>query len=97
MPVDALETDLVMNADVYWSDEYLVGQWVADSYTLTNVRFQMDRILGSGFGVGLWAKNLFDEEYWMAGASTTPSIGIFTGQAGAPRMYGLEVNYKFGQ
>jgi iron complex outermembrane receptor protein len=97
MPVDALETDLVMNADVYWSDEYLVGQWVADSYTLTNVRFQMDRILGSGFGVGLWAKNLFDEEYWMAGASTTPSIGIFTGQVGAPRMYGLEVNYKFGQ
>lgn len=95
-PLDALETDLVVNADVYWSDKYVVGVWEADSYSVTNLRISLDGIQGSGFGLALFGRNLFDEEYWSAGASTTPSIGVFTGQVGAPRMYGLEANYKFG-
>lgn len=95
-PVASLDTDLVVNADVYWSDDYIVGVWVAESYTVTNLRVSMDNIANSGFGLALWGRNLFDEKYWSAGASATPSIGVYTGQVGAPRMYGLEVNYKFG-
>lgn len=96
VPIESLNTDLVINADVYWSDDFTVGVWEGESYSVANLRIQLDGINGGGFGVSLWAKNILDEEYWSAGGATTPSLGFYTAQVGAPRTYGMELSYKFG-
>lgn len=96
VPVNALQSDLVFNLDYYWSDDYVVGVWEAESYDVANLRISMDNINNTGVGAAVFVNNAFDEEYWVAGASTTPSIGLFTANVGAPRMFGVELTYRFG-
>lgn len=46
--------------------------------------------------VALFATNLTDEEYFFGAAAVGDTVGTFTLQKAPPRMYGLELMYRFG-
>ena len=65
-----------------------------DSYGIANARvtfFPSD----SNYEVSLYARNLFDEEYILAIGGQAMAVGSPIANPGLPRMYGVEVNYRF--
>lgn len=75
-------------------------------YALVNGRIAFEEIAGTGLGVALFGKNLFDKFYYMPGISllsggpaqgiVTPNgVGLSAVVQGEPRTYGIEVSYKF--
>jgi iron complex outermembrane receptor protein len=41
-------------------------------------------------------RNLFDKKYLASSNVGSAALGIFSGFYGAPRTYGVEVRYRFG-
>lgn len=67
-----------------------------DGYDLLNLRADWEQVMGSNFDLALFANNVTDEVY-SAGGVANPAIGIHAVQPGAPRTYGLELKYTFGE
>ena len=44
--------------------------------------------------VSLWAKNLFDKDYFLSLSATQANIGLITGQVGEPRTYGVTLRTR---
>ncbi len=65
------------------------------SYELVHARLSWDEILGSGFSAALFGKNLTDEEYFVGGMTLAAALGHNAAAVGEPRMYGLELSYRF--
>ncbi|MDY0007468.1 MAG: TonB-dependent receptor, partial [Spongiibacteraceae bacterium] len=66
-----------------------------DGYDLFNLYLNWDNMLGSGLSSRLFAKNLTDEEYATGGTSVW-TTGFAAVTLGAPRTYGVELRYQFG-
>lgn len=49
----------------------------------------------SGFGVSLWARNLFDDEYLVFASPTVLQAGSFSGAPGQPRTFGATLRKSF--
>jgi iron complex outermembrane receptor protein len=64
------------------------------SYTVVNARVALLQPDGN-WEVTLWSDNLFDEEYFIEAFDTFDPIGATAKLAGAPRTWGLSVNYNF--
>jgi iron complex outermembrane receptor protein len=47
------------------------------------------------YQLALFGSNLTDERYFMGAASVGDSVGTFPVAAGLPRLYGVELNYRF--
>lgn len=67
-----------------------------DSYELVNARLGWVSP-NRDWEVALYATNLTDEEYFQGAAAVGDSVGTFLLQKGAPRMYGVELLYRFGE
>lgn len=73
-----------------------------DAYTLLDLSAGWSGIMGSGFDVAAYVKNVTDKEYSLGGIqlyqSARPDIrpfGIVTKAYGDPRTYGLQLSYNF--
>lgn len=98
VPVEALNSNLVLNVSYYWSDSMLFGtDYEAPGYELTNLRVDLKDINGSGVSLGAFVNNLFDEEYYFNAAAGVNSLGFYSVNIGEPRMWGLEISYTFGE
>jgi iron complex outermembrane receptor protein len=64
-------------------------------YSLTNARLSWSNLMGSRVTAALFARNLFNKEYFSGGNAVGPSLGINTSVPGAPRMYGAELSVEF--
>ncbi|MBT0669219.1 TonB-dependent receptor [Novosphingobium profundi] len=66
--------------------------WV-DGYTLTNLRtgFRTE----AGFEIYLWARNLFDTDYFEQLQVPSGNTGLIVGNPGDPRTYGLTLRTQF--
>lgn len=69
-----------------------------DAYDLINARlaFTDFSVPGGNLSVALWGKNLLDEEYWVAGATSLPhadQVSLW----GDTRRYGLDLVYEWKQ
>ncbi|MEA3300961.1 MAG: TonB-dependent receptor [Pseudomonadota bacterium] len=96
LPLDQLAESLVFNVDYYWTDDATKGDGlVLDSYDLTNMRADLNGVGGSAVDLGLFIRNLFDDEYMVASGASGGRLGFETGIYGAPRMWGLEARYSF--
>jgi iron complex outermembrane recepter protein len=64
-----------------------------DGYALTNVRagFRGD----NGLNIFLWARNIFDVEYYEQLAVPSGNTGLIVGQPGDPATYGLTLKAEF--
>ena len=94
-------SDLALRADArYQSDTYftqfnrpLVSQ---DSYTVVNARLTWTSA-NDGFSFGVWANNLFDEDYYtevLESGAFNPQL-VAQGYVAPPRTYGVSTEYRF--
>jgi len=87
-------------ASVSWRDDVYLDDFelssLEPSYTLVNVRAEWNEILNSNFNVAVFATNLFDEQYRIGVLGlVAEGLGFQSSVYGEPRMYGMELTYKF--
>ena len=70
------------------------GEGQIPSYQLTNAYLDWKDMMSLPVDLRFYVKNLSDEEYAVGGNSVI-STGFYTYILGAPRTYGLELNYRF--
>lgn len=96
LPIQPLDGQVAFNIDYYWQDSYHVATGELPSYDLLNLRLDWSNIANSGVDLGFFMRNVLDDDSPYAGGATTDSLGLYTMFYQEPRMYGLEVSYRFG-
>lgn len=88
--------EIVAHADYAWRSEAFFNTSNfsrQESYGLLNAKLSYE---ANNLSVGLWGRNLTDQEYDALILDTTgTAIGLATGFAGNPRTYGVSLGYKF--
>ncbi|AMK25519.1 TonB-dependent receptor [Sphingobium sp. TKS] len=64
-------------------------------YTTIAARLSWNEIMGSPLSLGIYAKNLFDRQYYQSGYVLGASGGMNTVIPGEPQTFGAEVTMKF--
>jgi iron complex outermembrane recepter protein len=97
LPLPTALGELAINADYFYTSEWdaQLGQ-AFPSYDLLNARLEWNTIAGSGINAALWVRNVLDEEYMTAPSNLLPSFPTSTAYYGDPRMYGVQLSYRFG-
>jgi iron complex outermembrane receptor protein len=95
MPVHPLDGDVTFNADVYHQGSFYVTGDTLPAFTVANARLEWSNISGSGFSAAVYMRNIFDKTYSIAGVAAASGIGTITRNYAEPRMYGIELGYKF--
>ncbi|WP_082765754.1 MULTISPECIES: TonB-dependent receptor [unclassified Phenylobacterium] len=67
-----------------------------DAYTTLNLRVGWDRILGSTFSAAVFVNNLTDTTFAQSGSTRAYSTGSAVKLYSAPRMWGINLVYRFG-
>jgi iron complex outermembrane recepter protein len=67
-----------------------------DGYDLINASVEWNGVMGKPLDLRIYGKNLADEEYSTGGTSVW-TTGFVTHILGAPRTYGFDLRYRFGQ
>jgi iron complex outermembrane recepter protein len=96
LPVDAWKGDLVLSGDYFWTDSWQVQGNPVPGYSLTNFRLDWENIADAGVTASLYVTNAFDHAYILSGVVNLAGFPWDAGMYGPPRMYGLELRYKFG-
>lgn len=65
-----------------------------DGYLLLNARLGVTQD-EAGWDAAVWVKNITDEKYVGAGEDLFLALGLGTWVLGQPRMYGVEIGYRF--
>jgi len=69
------------------------------SYGTLNARLDWDNIYGSNLSGSLWANNLTNQIYStgsLNNVTVIAALGVWAKTYGAPRTFGVELNYQFG-
>jgi iron complex outermembrane recepter protein len=64
-------------------------------YALVNTRVELNHIADSPMSVSVYGRNVLNRTYYTGGLATGFSAGFNIGNVGEPRMFGVELNYKF--
>ncbi len=97
LPYRPLDGSLIFNADYFYTDEWDGQLGVAlPSYEVTNARLDWRNIGNSGLDLGIWVRNAFDEEYETAPLTLSDQFPVATTYWGAPRTWGVQVRYSWG-
>jgi hypothetical protein len=64
-----------------------------DAYTIGNLRADWTNVWGGPMDLSLFVTNVSDEDILLGGAGVN---GVVTAPIGPPRMYGIELTYRFG-
>jgi iron complex outermembrane receptor protein len=67
------------------------------SYNLLNLRFDWDGVFGSSFDAGVFVNNVTNENYKVAANALEHLTGTTASIYGEPRMFGVELRYRFGE
>ncbi|MGN6516910.1 MAG: TonB-dependent receptor [Rhizomicrobium sp.] len=67
------------------------------SYDLLNLRVDWDNIAGSPFDAAIFANNVTNRTYKIGANALEHLTGTTASIYGEPRMYGLELRYRFGE
>ena len=86
----------VLSADYYHSSKVQSSDAILPAYDLVNARFDLNGIGGSRIDAGVYVRNLFDKKYLASANVGSNQLGISSGFYGAPRIYGLELRFRFG-
>lgn len=97
LPFDLSGTTFSVAADYYWVDDYRQGiVTTVPSYGVANARLGLHNIGNAPLDMTIFVENLFDKEYRRNASLTGPSPGVSTVSFGAPRMFGVQLRYSFG-
>lgn len=95
MPFRPADGEVVLNADYYHQSRFFNGNDTFPAYENVNARLEWSGIGGSGLTAAAFVRNLFNDSYAYASSASAASLGIFTRSFNEPRMYGLELGYRF--
>lgn len=95
VPVRPLDGEIVANVDFYHQGSFYAGGDVIPGYEVVNSRVEWSGISGTGISVAAFARNLLNKTYPIAGVAATNALGQITRAYAEPRMYGIELAYKF--
>lgn len=95
LPFQPADGQLVLNGDLYMQSRFYNGNDTFKGYENANARLEWSGIGGSGFTAAAFVRNLFDTTYAYASSTSSSSLGIFTRSYNEPRMYGVEIGYRF--
>lgn len=103
--------DLSINVNGNYQSEVPLDEFdviaAQDGYFLANARISVDNITGSGLGLAVFARNIFDKYYAIGtlsllsngpvldGVNPGGGVGFSANTYGEPRMYGVEASFKF--
>jgi iron complex outermembrane receptor protein len=92
-----VRADMFTQTDQFFSNfYYTLGPGTKFSgYTLLNLRYDWDDILGSRTSLGVYVKNALDKRYFLGGAAFGLADGVNVVMPGAPRTVGAELTYRF--
>jgi iron complex outermembrane receptor protein len=86
--------DVYMQSSEFFSSIDLPGTKIP-GYKLVNMRFEWNKIAGSGASIALYVKNLANKKYILGGFALGATTGENLAIAGEPRMFGGELSFKF--
>jgi iron complex outermembrane receptor protein len=91
-----LRADLYGQTEQYFSNNNatIIPGTRLPGYGLVNLRFDWSQLFGSGFSLGIFAKNVANRGYYVGGLAQGSSLGVNAATVGVPRMYGLEINWS---
>ena len=90
----SLIANLTWRSEIFLDDFELEGR--QKPYLLSNLRAELTEIAGSGASVAVFVNNLTDEKYRIGVLGLlAEGLGFQNSVYGEPRMYGIEVGYKF--
>jgi iron complex outermembrane receptor protein len=100
LPLSPEIGEVSLQGNYYWTDDF---KWTdtfdpygkTESYGLVNLRADWRDVMGTSLDVGLYAKNVANEEY-MQPLLALDSLGFSAFVPGDPRTFGLELKYRFG-
>jgi len=67
------------------------------SYALINLRFDWDNFMGTSLDASVFANNVTDKTYKVGANALLHLTGTSASIYGEPRMYGIELRYRFGE
>lgn len=73
----------------------LVPGAVIPGYEIVNLRAEWNEVFGSQFTAAFYSQNLLKKEYWVGGFPLGAVTGSNGRLPGTPRMYGVELSYRF--
>lgn len=81
-------------SEIFLDDFELQGRQAP--YSLVNLRAELNNVGGTGFSAAAFVNNLFDTTYRIGVLGLiAEGLGIQNSVYGEPRMYGIEIGYKF--
>ena len=96
LPIRPADGDLILSGDVYMTDDYGGQQGLQlEGYTVSNARIDWQGIGGTNLDLGVYVKNLFDEQYISGVSVILPNAPYNSLYLGAPRTWGVEAKYSF--
>lgn len=95
MPVRPLDGHVTANFDLYYQGSFYVSGDTLPAFTVANARLEWSDISGTGLSASVYMRNVFNKTYSIAGVAAASAIGIVTRNYAEPRMFGLELGYKF--
>lgn len=75
--------------------------YVLEARHIVDARLEWNRVMGTRLDLQLFAKNLFDKNYFtylqdnFTSGGRTVGVGLLAGVPGAPRTFGLQARYEF--
>ncbi|WP_336971299.1 TonB-dependent receptor [Sphingobium aromaticiconvertens] len=96
LPVRPADGELVFNTDLFMTADFggQAGEKLP-GYQLANARLDWRGIGGTGLDLGLFVKNVFNEDYYSASSVLLPSFPTSSVYAGEPRTWGVTGKYSF--
>jgi iron complex outermembrane receptor protein len=93
----ALRGDAYSQASFYYSntDRTTSPGTKLQGYTLFNIRAEWNEVLGTDLSLAAFVQNLTNEKYYSGGIALSAVFGSNAALVGTPRIWGMEVGYKF--
>jgi iron complex outermembrane recepter protein len=95
LPFRPADSEIVLNADIATTSKFFNGNDTFKGYEVANARLEWNSIGGTGITTALFMRNIFNSTYAYASSASSASLGIYTRAYSEPRMYGIELGYKF--
>lgn len=108
VPLGPAVGDVSFRTDVHYQSETYFQEFNTDPITgerysaqriaprtLVNLRADWKEIMGSTLSAGVFVRNVTDRKYFHSGVDLTAAVGVGTKFPGAPRTWGVDLEYRF--
>jgi iron complex outermembrane recepter protein len=95
LPVNSAIGAVSLNANYYYLGKEYQGSVLLPQYSLTSLGVDWNAVNGGPLSVRFYVDNVFDKLYVQNVLLSNASFGVFTGNYGPPRMYGVRLRYDF--